>query len=147
MTGDGTSGLLLILAIIGAVCDRRYLKAGGEPPSEKHYRLMFITVIVVIAFVAVLSLMSNHPGTVLIQVGFRFGIILFALWQFGRFRMRRKHPLRNDSKNTHVNQPPSTGALQPRFCVNCGAKLTGFENFCSNCGVATGKPLASIQGR
>ncbi len=132
----GSTGILLILAIAGLVCDRRYLKAGGKPPSDTHYRLMFITMIVFAAFVAVLSLMSNDPGTVLIQIGFRIGILLFALWQLGRFRMRRKYPLYNASKSPHASPPP-TGALQPKYCVSCGAQLSVSENFCHNCGAAT----------
>jgi hypothetical protein len=31
MSADGSSGVLLILAIVGAFFDRRYLKAGGNP--------------------------------------------------------------------------------------------------------------------
>ena len=84
-------GVLLILGIAGAVADRRYLRAGGAR-STRRDKLLFSIAIglsMLVVGAGVLSGSAELTGD-LISL---FGPLLFALWELGRFRTRRRLPI------------------------------------------------------
>lgn len=93
MSATPTDVLLLILAIWGAIVDSRYRHGGGKKPS-KWDAIFFLTAALLMAvplFIAFELLGPNAPA-----LGFAFfeaSILLFALWEVGRWRVRRRNPL------------------------------------------------------
>lgn len=93
-TPSPVPGVVLILAIWGAVVDWRYKRKGGKKPSKKD-RLLFLTAIaLVFAFFVVLALIG--VGDVAGMIGAAsvdFAIVLFVAWELGRWRVRSKNPI------------------------------------------------------
>jgi hypothetical protein len=93
------AGLLLIAAIIGAVADYRYKRAGGQRPTRKD-RLLFGSLVAVVAgAIALAEYLGADPYGILGFTILPLFICLFGAWELGRWRMRRKYPL-----------PPKTNA-------------------------------------
>ena len=85
-------GGLLVLAVVGAIADWRYKRSGGKRPSERDKWIFWSLTGLVLAFFVVLMLMgaNGHAlGGALVSVA----VLLFAIWELGRWRMRRKYPL------------------------------------------------------
>ena len=88
--------LLLILATWGAIADSRYRSKEGRKPSKRDRFLFVIAAILLLATLAALGLLANRLA---FESGF-FGlacfdaaVLLFALWELGRWRVRRNNPL------------------------------------------------------
>jgi drug/metabolite transporter (DMT)-like permease len=97
-----TTGILLIIAIIGAVIDSRYKRKGGMRSSERDRILFAIAVGLVVAMFVTLAILGADSFT----IGYvlpDIAILLFALWEVGRWRTRRKNPL---PKLPVVSVPP-----------------------------------------
>jgi hypothetical protein len=84
--------VLLALAIIGAVSDRRYLKAGGRPPSKNDRIVSSCLAGVLLVFLIWLGFRGASAEALGRLTGFLLVLYWFA-WEFGRSRMRRKYPL------------------------------------------------------
>ncbi len=85
-------GLLLILSIIGAIIDWRYLRRGGTRPSKRDKIMFFSAVGAIVLLLVVLGMLgssSEAVGGAIVDIA----VLLFALWELGRWRMRRKYPL------------------------------------------------------
>jgi len=85
-------GILLILAILGAFADWRYRRRGGLGPSGRERVLLVVAISMCAALMVVLGLMGadlEALGAASVQLG----VLLFALWQFRRWRIRRANPL------------------------------------------------------
>jgi hypothetical protein len=85
-------GLLLILSIIGAIIDWRYLRRGGTRPSKRDKITFFSAAGAVVLLLVVLGMLGSDPealGGAMVNIA----VLLFALWEVGRWRMRRKYPL------------------------------------------------------
>jgi len=93
MGATPTDALLLTLAIWGAIVDSRYRRRGGTKPSKRDSILFLVaTAILAVPLFIALGLLGANA------LAFGFGlfeaaILLFALWELGRWRVRRQHPL------------------------------------------------------
>ena len=91
-SANGTSGLLLILAIVGAVVDWRYKKKGGLKPTGRDRLYLLVACLLCVALLTVLGIRGASAESLGSLTGL-FLVVLFALWQLGRWRIRRKFPL------------------------------------------------------
>jgi O-antigen/teichoic acid export membrane protein len=85
-------GLVLIASIIAAITDWRYKRRGGIRPTSKE-RIWFT--ISFLMPVLLLNWWFVHNGVSAYAVGRVVGVLLiiyFAVWEFGRWRVRRKNP-------------------------------------------------------
>ncbi len=118
--------IALVLAILGAISDWRYRRNGGKRSSKKD-TLLFLTALgLVVAFFIVLGLIG--VGDVAGMIGAAsvdFAIVLFATWELGRWRVRRKNPL----------EKRTIGPAEP-LCPGCGRGIGPQAKFCSHCGRA-----------
>ena len=85
-------GICVIVGLIGAVLDWRYLKRGGLKPTRKQKLIAWAT----LAFccVALILIGIFGSGYFVGYVSVYFFITLFLLWEFQRWRVRRRHPAR-----------------------------------------------------
>ena len=93
-TPSPVPGVALILAIWGAVVDWRYKRKGGKKSSKKDRLLFLVALGVVVVFFVVLVLVG--VGDVAGLIGETIppiAIVLFAIWELGRWRVRSKNPL------------------------------------------------------
>jgi high-affinity Fe2+/Pb2+ permease len=92
-------GVVLILAVWGAIVDWRYKRKGGNK-STKRDRLFFLTALaVVVGVLIVWGLIGS--GDVAGMIGETIPllvIVLFATWELGRWSVRSKHPLPQGSQ-------------------------------------------------
>jgi len=106
---NSTSGLLMILAIVGAVIDWRYKRRGGVKPTKKD-RLYFLAAVLLCGMtVGGLGIGGASAEALGSLTGF-LTVLLFALWELGRWGIRRKYPvpitdLAADMKRAHVRTP------------------------------------------
>jgi hypothetical protein len=92
--------IMLLFAVLAALTDWSYKRKGGKKPSRRN-RILFRTILslVVALFVIVLILSESHPAEAEeISVGgtaaiVRVVILLFGVWEFSRWMVRRKNPL------------------------------------------------------
>lgn len=86
---------------MGAVVDHRYKKAGGKPSSKRDRTLFLLALLLAAGFFVLLAFLPN--GNDLLdpfrleriegQIVVPLAVWLFAAWELGRWRMRRKYPL------------------------------------------------------
>lgn len=81
--------LLLILAVVGAIVDWRYRRAGGRPSSRRDRILFWLVVGIVILLLLIIGFLGGNSGAASVPIA----VLLFAVWELGRWRMRRKYPL------------------------------------------------------
>jgi len=80
--------LLLLLAIVGAILDSEYKRRGGTKPTATHKRYFAVAAglcLTVTVLAALYSPVAAADMTIL------FLVTLFALWEVGRWRVRRKY--------------------------------------------------------
>jgi hypothetical protein len=94
-------GVILILAVIGAVADHRYKKAGGKPASSRDKIIFLVALLLAAGLFILLAVIPNGDdlhdpfrlerieGTVAIPLA----VWLFFAWELGRWRVRRKYPI------------------------------------------------------
>jgi drug/metabolite transporter (DMT)-like permease len=94
-------GAAIVLAIIGAVVDFRYRRKGGKKSSKKDMLMFGIAGLLIAALYVTLLVIggSTYAGPEIIgyTVVPIFGV-LFAAWELGRWRVRRKNPLPKESE-------------------------------------------------
>jgi hypothetical protein len=93
MGATPTDALLLILAMWGAIIDSRYKRRGGKKPSKRD-RIFFLAAALLLALplsVAFVLLRANALAFGFVSI--ESAILLFALWELGRWRVRRNNPL------------------------------------------------------
>jgi quinol-cytochrome oxidoreductase complex cytochrome b subunit len=73
----------LVLAIIGAVSDSRYIKAGGRPPSKRDRIISSWLAVVLVVFVVVLGLLGASAEGIGRLIFFLLMLYWFA-WELGR---------------------------------------------------------------
>lgn len=84
--------LLYLAAILGAIVDWQYCRHGGKRPSRNDYRYLLYGIVLIIVAVVALGLMGADAGALGDLAGL-LTIVVFVLWEFDRFRVRRAHPL------------------------------------------------------
>ncbi len=88
--------LLLLAAIVGAFFDWRYVRAGGVRPTGKQKLYLGITVAICALLLIALALLGGSAEG-LGQASALLTVLIFALWEFGRFRVRRGNPTKRVS--------------------------------------------------
>ena len=85
-------GILLIFAVYGAVMDWRYQRRGGTKPSKHNWAMFGIALMLVAVLYITLYLLGASPFRIGEQIVF-VSLLLFILWEMGRWRVRRKNPI------------------------------------------------------
>jgi hypothetical protein len=84
--------LTIVAGIVGAIVDHRYKKSGGVKPTRRHWIYLFTGACVCVALLAFLGFSGADPE----WIGRRLwdsAALLFVIWEFSRWLMRRSHPL------------------------------------------------------
>ena len=93
MGATPTDALLLILATWGAIIDSRYKRRGGEKPNKRD-RIFFLAAALFLAVpLSVTFVLLRTNALALAFVFIEAAILLFAVWELGRWRVRRNNPL------------------------------------------------------
>ena len=85
--------LLLILAIVGAIADWKYHKAGGKPSSRSDRILFWVVALFVAGAIALAEYTGWDPYGILGFTVVPLVVWLFLAWEIGRWRMRRRYRL------------------------------------------------------
>lgn len=86
------SGIFLLWATWGAIANWKYVKRGGvrATRSDKVYGLVAVGLgLAVIVLFGVRGVSAESLGSITATVG----TLIFSLWEFSRWRVRRKNPL------------------------------------------------------
>jgi hypothetical protein len=86
-----TDAVLLMLAVWGAIVDSRYRRKGGRKPGKRH-KLLFLAASVLLFVPLLIVFGFLHNVLALAFAVLEAGIFLFALWELGRWRVRRNNP-------------------------------------------------------
>lgn len=86
------AGLIFILAVVGFVFDRRYVKAGGVSPTARHRTYLVIAAAACLLLVVALASIGASPYA-LGQATALLVALLFGLWELGRYRVRIANPV------------------------------------------------------
>ena len=85
-------GVVLAFSILGAIGDWRYRRDGGKQPGKKEKVLFLCAVMLVVALFAALAMLGANAEMIQYLTP-PIAIILFAAWELGRWRVRRRNPL------------------------------------------------------
>jgi hypothetical protein len=85
-------GIMVILAVTGAILDWKYKKRGGRRPTRKDRLAFGLLVIASGVFVAFLLNRGAEPEIVGDITGMLLALLLLC-WEIGRWRIRRKYPV------------------------------------------------------
>lgn len=91
---------LIVVSVAGAVADYKYKKAGGRKPSKRDRILFLIVVLVVVGFIIWAD--TINPAMAALSAIPIVPWLLFA-WELGRWRMRRKYPLRQPEQPSNAS--------------------------------------------
>ena len=83
--------LILALVIWGGISDLRYKKAGGLRPKITERILFGIAALLCIGFMVALGKIDSPEAVG--ELNFFLLIILWGLWELGRWRVRRANPI------------------------------------------------------
>jgi drug/metabolite transporter (DMT)-like permease len=98
-TSDAQFGFIFFVSVFAAMIDWRYKRRGGKKPSARDRWMFCAACVFCIICVAVFGFMGASPeGMGLLTTNIL--ILLFAVWEFGRWRIRRKNPL--DQKSPDI---------------------------------------------
>ena len=86
-----SSGILLIVALAGAVVDWKYKRKGGVKPTVKDRMFFGVGVLLCVVLLTLLGIRGASAGSLGSLMGM-LTALLFALWELGRFLIRRKYP-------------------------------------------------------
>ncbi len=84
--------VMILLAIVGAIYDRRYKKAGGKRATKNEKGLFAIVCLAIVALLITLAVLGASAES-LGEVTVYLAILMFALWELGRWRVRRRNPV------------------------------------------------------
>jgi hypothetical protein len=84
--------LFLLLGITGYWADRRYKRCGGAHPTKRDRKYLWSAIWVTAYLLMVLG-WFGIPAFELGGLASNIGSFIFALWEFSRWRVRRKLPV------------------------------------------------------
>lgn len=87
------NGIFLLWALWGAIVDWRYKRRGGVKPTTRDRLLFVVGVGICLAILVSLGLGGARAESLGSLAGF-FTIAVFALWELGRWRVRRVQSLK-----------------------------------------------------
>ena len=127
-------GIFLLWALWGAIVDWRYKNRGGLRPDWDERKPYLIAAGVCLGLMVLAGVRGGTAETEGYLTAF-FGTLLFALWEYGRWRIRRKNPVIAAPATQRTAENPDksaeTGSLQvPQGHVN----LPGTQR-CAVCGL------------
>ena len=86
------SGIFLVWAIWGAIVNTRYVRRGGVRATRSDKLGLLAAVglgLTVVVFLAARGASAYFFGSMMATIG----TLIFSLWEFGRWRVRRKNPV------------------------------------------------------
>jgi hypothetical protein len=86
------SGVLLLISIVGAIFDWRYVRAGGKRSTRTDLKYLVGIVLAGVAILVWLGLRGASAGAIGSLTGFGF-VFTFLAWEIARWNVRRKNPL------------------------------------------------------
>lgn len=90
--------VILALAVMGAVADWKYHKAGGRPSARSDRIVFWLLALLVAGAIALTEFTGWDPYGILGYVTVPLAAWLFLAWEIGRWRMRRKYPLKIEAE-------------------------------------------------
>jgi hypothetical protein len=90
---DAQMGIVLIVAFNAAIIDWRYQRQGGKKPTAKDRWLFCAVSGVSLLCLVILDLMGLMSAEIIGKTVPTIFVMLFALWELGRWRVRRKNPI------------------------------------------------------
>jgi drug/metabolite transporter (DMT)-like permease len=85
-------GAGFVFAIIGAIYDWQYIRKGGRR-SNRAERLWFLFLVALVAALYGVLIYFGDSGALIGYITPTFTIVLFSVWELGRWKVRRKNPL------------------------------------------------------
>jgi hypothetical protein len=85
--------LIMIWAIWGAAMDWRYIRQGGVKPSRNDKLYVMFAIGLCAALMIFAGFYLNASAEAEAHVAELFLVLIFGLWEFGRWRTRLKNPL------------------------------------------------------
>jgi quinol-cytochrome oxidoreductase complex cytochrome b subunit len=89
---DAQFGIILFVSVFAAIIDWRYKRRGGKKPTARDRWMFCAACGFCIICVTVFGLMGASPEGIGLLIA-DILILLFAVWEVGRWRIRRKNPL------------------------------------------------------
>jgi drug/metabolite transporter (DMT)-like permease len=83
---------LILWAIWGAVADFRYQRRGGNKPTRADWGRLLVVVGLCLGLLVLLGSVGATAGALGGATAFLLTLV-FAVWELGRWRVRRRHPL------------------------------------------------------
>jgi hypothetical protein len=86
------SGLFLLWAFWGAIVNVRYVRRGGVRATTNEKIGLLVAVVFAIALIVLVAFRGTSAyslGSLMATIG----TVIFSLWEFARWRVRRKNPL------------------------------------------------------
>jgi hypothetical protein len=93
MGATPTDALLLILATWGAIIDSRYKRRGGKKPGKRDMIFFWAAALLLAVPLSVTFVLLRPNALASGFVCIEAATLLFALWELGRWRVRRNNPL------------------------------------------------------
>ena len=128
-TTNALNGVLLILALSGAVADWKYRRRGGSGSTKTDKLVLASGVSLCIVLLVVLGFRGASAEGIG-SISGQFLVVIFALWQFHRWSFRRRNPI-PVAIPIPVDEPVSHIKT---FCTKCGGALMSDMVFCGTCG-------------
>lgn len=120
----GIGLLFLVLAIIGAAIDREYKRRGGMRPTRAHKVCFLVSFLMCLALIV----LAYPDGRLEAHLTVLFGPLLFFLWELGRWRMRRQHPLADPARGSDdQHKQVGQGVIDRRAAKEPGRVETGLR--------------------
>ena len=91
---SGQMGIVFIVALVAAIIDWRYKRHGGKKPTAKDRWMFGAACGVCLICFAILGLMGASADGLGAATPFML-LLLFAVLELGRWRVRRKNPIAN----------------------------------------------------
>lgn len=85
-------GLLFWASVVAAVFDWRYIRKGGKKPTRSDYGMLAVALGLCVIVMALFTLGGAAAGGLGSIVAILFTVV-FMLWEFTRFRVRRANPV------------------------------------------------------
>jgi drug/metabolite transporter (DMT)-like permease len=85
-------GIVFIVSLVAAIIDWRYKRRGGKKPTAKDRWMFFAACGICLMCLLALGLMGASAEGLGGATPFLL-VMLFAVWEFGRWRVRRKNPV------------------------------------------------------
>ncbi len=127
-TSDAQMGIVFIVSLVAAIIDWRYKRQGGKKPTTRDRWMFCAACGICLMCLLVLGLMGAS-AEVLGAMTPGLLVLLFAVWEVGRWRIRRKNPVvkRGNEKIViidYAGDDPNKNRMVSWFQTHCHAIAT-----------------------